>query len=308
MRAGSVISRSRTMNACFDASTRPCRCANPSASVTLRRSKMPRIMSDAKPCVGGGKLYAVPGRSGSASGAFTCARCRSRSAPETGLPIRAKSAATAVRERAAVERVESLVRETAQRVAESLVHEPVACRGGRTVGEELLREPWHVFELGALVAGVGVLARGDRHAVLGVVDGVGQQPIERVRAAPAPADRERRLPSRYRARHGIRREGPPGRDGVEPQRSIPLGGGLRRGPAARIDRNRFRVRCADDPEPVAADGVHVRIDDGDGGGGGNHRLDGVAAFAQHRESGLGGEMVRSDDHAPGGGSGMDHFR
>ena len=93
MYAGSVISRSRTMNASFVASTSPCRCANPSASVTPRRSKMPRIMSDARPWVGGGKLYAAPGRSASRRGAFTCARWRSRSPARTGLPARARSAA-----------------------------------------------------------------------------------------------------------------------------------------------------------------------------------------------------------------------
>ena len=41
----------------------------------------------------GGRLYAVPGRSGRASGAFTCARWRFRSSPASGLPARARSAA-----------------------------------------------------------------------------------------------------------------------------------------------------------------------------------------------------------------------
>ena len=120
------------------------------------------------------------------------------------------------RERATVERIESVMREPAQRPSEALVHEPVACRGDRASGKELLREPRNVFELRPLVAGVGVLARGDRHAVLGVVNGVGQEPVERVRAAPALTDRESRLPSRYRARNGVRGQRPPGRDGVEP--------------------------------------------------------------------------------------------
>ena len=178
---------------------------------------MPRIMSDARPWVGGGKLYAAPWRSGSTRGAFTCAQCRSRSSPRTGLPAGLREIrGDRARERATVERIESVMREPAQRPSEALVHEPVACRGDRASGKELLREPRNVFELRPLVAGVGVLARGDRHAVLGVVDGVGQEPVERVRAAPALTDRESRLPSRYRARDGVRGQWPPGRDGVEP--------------------------------------------------------------------------------------------
>ena len=124
---------------------------------------------------------------------------------------------------------------------------------------------------------------------------------------PAPGDRERGFPPGYRARHGVGREGTPGRNRVEPSRSIPLGCGPSRGRTAGIDRDRFRSRCVHDPEAVAADGVHVRVDDGDGGGGGDHRFDGVAALAQHREPGLGGEMVRGDDHTPGGSGGVGQF-
>ena len=201
------------------------------------------------------------------------------------------------RERAAVERIEPVAREPAQGPPEAFVHEAVARRGDRATGKELLREPRNAFELRPLVAGVGVLARGDRYAVLGVVDGVGQEPIERVPTAPSPADCEHRLPSRHRARDGVHGQRPPSRDGVEPAGPVPRRGRRRRGPAACIDRDRLRPRRADEPEPVAADGVHVRVGDGDGGGGGDHRLDGVAALAQHRKPGLRGEMVRGDDHA-----------
>ena len=198
---------------------------------------MPRIMSDARPWVGGGKLYAAPWRSGSARGAFTCAQCRSRSSPRTGLPARARSAAIATRERTAVERIESVAREPAQRPSEALVHEPVACRRDRASGKELLREPRNVFELRPLAAGVGMLARGDRHAVLGVVDGVGQEPVERVRAAQrsltaSAASHPDIVPATVFAASG-----PRAGMASNPCDRYPLRSGSRRGPAARIDRD-----------------------------------------------------------------------
>ena len=157
---------------------------------------MPRIMSDASPWVGGGRLYAVPGRRESASGAFTSARVARQVAAGERAAGACQVGGDRVRERAAIEGVKPVLRESPERPSEALVHEPVARRGDGAAGQELLRESRHGFEVGALVPGIGVLARGDRDAVLGVVDGIGQQAFEGARAAPAPADREGRLPSR----------------------------------------------------------------------------------------------------------------
>ena len=51
------------------------------------------------------------------------------------------------------------------------------------------------------------------------------------------------------------------------------------------------------PERIAANAVHVRIGHSDGRGGGDHCLDGIAAFAQDLCTGLRGKMMRSRDHA-----------
>ena len=65
--------------------------------------------------------------------------------------------------------------------------------------------------------------------------------------------------------------------------------------AAGLDAAHPAARLAHQPEAVAADAVHVRIDDRDGGRHGHHRLDGVAALGQHRPAGLGGEVMGRGD-------------
>jgi hypothetical protein len=71
----------------------------------------------------------------------------------------------------------------------------------------------------------------------------------------------------------------------------------RTGRAAGVDRHRIALRRHNQPEAVAADAVHVRINHGDGGGGGDHCLNGVAARAQYRQRAFTGEMVRRNRHA-----------
>jgi hypothetical protein len=51
------------------------------------------------------------------------------------------------------------------------------------------------------------------------------------------------------------------------------------------------------PETVAADRIHVWIDDRNGGRSRNHRLDGVAAFAQHGKRRLRSQRMRRHRHA-----------
>jgi hypothetical protein len=77
--------------------------------------------------------------------------------------------------------------------------------------------------------------------------------------------------------------------------ALDRGGAGRR--AAAVQPARCLSGRRDEPEPVAADAVHVRIDHRDRGRRGDHGFDGVAAFAHHRASGLGGECMGRDGHA-----------
>ncbi len=91
--AGSPMMRSRTMKACLVASIRPWTCSKPSACLTPRRSNSARIISDDRPCVGGGKLNSSAPLTATESGSRRCARWAARSSPETGDLQRARSAA-----------------------------------------------------------------------------------------------------------------------------------------------------------------------------------------------------------------------
>src|SRR3989442_12220035 len=51
----------------------------------------------------------------------------------------------------------------------------------------------------------------------------------------------------------------------------------------------------DQPEIVAAEAVHVGVDDGDGGGGGDGGVERIAAVAGDLETGVRGERVRRGD-------------
>ena len=82
--------------------------------------------------------------------------------------------------------------------------------------------------------------------------------------------------------------------------------GLARGRTAGIDTDDIATGCVDQPEIVAAQGVHVRIGDGDGARRGDHRFDGVTAFLQHAGAGAGRQVMRRDDHAPPGSNRLQH--
>ena len=73
--------------------------------------------------------------------------------------------------------------------------------------------------------------------------------------------------------------------------------GFLRGAAAGVDGDHVLAGDGDEPEAVAADGGHVRIDDrqrrrhGDGG------FEGGAVLAQHAQARFAGEMMRRRNHA-----------
>ena len=80
--------------------------------------------------------------------------------------------------------------------------------------------------------------------------------------------------------------------------------GARCGAAAGVDGDDIMARFVNQPEAVAADAVHVRINHRDGGCRGDHCFECSAALAQYRESGLRGQRMRCDHHAAGGESGF----
>lgn len=49
-----------------------------------------------------------------------------------------------------------------------------------------------------------------------------------------------------------------------------------------------------DPEAIASDRVHVRVDDCDGGRRGDHRFQCIAAFTQHIDSRFSGKRMGRD--------------
>ena len=76
------------------------------------------------------------------------------------------------------------------------------------------------------------------------------------------------------------------------------GGALGR-PARGVERDQLaRAGLGNESEAVAADARHVRLDDGEHGGGGDGRVDGVAALAQHLDAGEAGRGMRGGAHGP----------
>lgn len=76
--------------------------------------------------------------------------------------------------------------------------------------------------------------------------------------------------------------------------------------AAGVDADGRAGAVRDEPEIIAAEGIHVGIDDGDGRRRRDHRLDRVAALAEHAKPGLGRQMVGGDDHPPHGPGRLQH--
>ncbi len=69
------------------------------------------------------------------------------------------------------------------------------------------------------------------------------------------------------------------------------------GTAARVEpRQALRLRVVHDREQVSADPVHRRLDDGEDGGGGDRRVDRVAALAHHLQAGGGRQRLAGRDH------------
>ena len=161
------------------------------------------------------------------------------------------------------------------------------------VGET--RNPGQFAELGL---GIGLLAVRNRKAMAGIVDGAFEQACKWQTTAPG-------------CLAVVIGQPPPGQgagDRIGGQRTAPgnarhAGIQVRRhaspGCATGIDRTHGLARRMQQPEAIAADAGHVRIDHGQCRGNGNRRFDGVTALAQDIEAGLCCQRMRGDDGATG---------
>ena len=95
---------------------------------------------------------------------------------------------------------------------------------------------------------------------------------------------QRQHPAGDRARHRERRERPARRDRLV--LAIEFRPRVLAGAARRHQRAHAPRRLAHQPEAVAADAVHVRIDDGDRRRHRDHRLERIAAFGEHGAAGF----------------------
>ncbi|OIQ82256.1 hypothetical protein GALL_359510 [mine drainage metagenome] len=209
------------------------------------------------------------------------------------------------REAAAIEAVEPALGQRPQRLGERRLAQDMAGRWRCAADEERLGEAWRILQAAELLPGQFGLAGGDDHAVAGMADGVAQQPLQGQRlATPGAGDVKGFGPAADRAGDGERGLRAARRNGVEP--GIALRGGQGGGEAAGVDGKRSLPGGVDEPEAVAADGGHVGVDHGDGGGRRDHGLDGVAAVEKDVAPGLGREVVRGDDHAAQGIRSVQH--
>ena len=165
---------------------------------------------------------------------------------------------------------------------------------GRLVAEEIGR-----------VRGLPPLARRRGKALAGVDDRRVEQRAPRDRRAQRVAAQPvGRPPAGHDARDGQRRAAAAYGNGSAKTGAIGVEIGGRGRPTRRVQRAEPSVAgVVDEPEAVAPHAVHVRIDDGDRGAGGNGGVHGVAPSLEDRQSGIGSERVRGRDE-PARGMGL----
>ena len=143
------------------------------------------------------------------------------------------------------------------------------------------REARLIDQFGELGAGVVVLAQRYRETLARIVDRAFEQAREGQSSAPLGAAQF----------VGGTPAGQRSGDGIGGQRAAPADAGLRpvefapdvvAGGAAGVDRQHLAVIAAQQPEAVAADPGHVRIDHGEARRDRDARLHRRAAVAQHR--------------------------
>ena len=204
----------------------------------------------------------------------------------------------AAREVATIKVVQAVMGELVQGGGEAIEDEALAFVIGLAVLEECLGEARNVFQLIELVPAVAGQRLGDGSTVFRMVDRVFEEAGHGQAAVPVvPAVAKGGLPAGNRARDGESGERAAARNGVVILRFIkPDVREAGRSPAG-VDPDRIASGLGDEPEIVAAERVHVGIDDGDRGGRCDHRFDGVAAVIQHAKPGLSRQVMGGRDHA-----------
>ncbi len=181
---------------------------------------------------------------------------------------------------AAIEIVEPGVSELLERGGKRALLQLRAHLRHLAVDEEGLAKADGVFHFRQFLGGQARLAARHRVALARVLDRGREQHIERQPRAERLGRVQRQHPGRHRARHGERRERAARRDLVVAGVAIGSDGRLGPGPPRAHQRPHAAGRRADQPEAVAADMIHVRIDRGDRRGHGEHGFDRIAAFGQ----------------------------
>ena len=168
--------------------------------------------------------------------------------------------------------------------------------GRLAVGEERRREAGHVLQFGEILRRQPRLAGRDDVAVVGVPDRRREQVGER----HTPALRARRLqrqhPAGDGAGHGERRERPARRHRLV--LAVELATRIAARAAGSHQRTHASRGLAHEPEAVAADLAHMRVDGGDGSRHRHHRLERIAAFGDDRAPRFDGGVMRRGDDAP----------
>ena len=201
------------------------------------------------------------------------------------------------RDVAAVIVVEAGLGETVERVGEPRLTEDRVFLRRLAVDQKEIGEARHVLQLVEVLARHAGLRAGDRDAVSRPADRVGEKIAPRQAPAEGRRDLGRHLPAGNRPGDGQCRVRPARRDRVIALGAVALDRRQRPRPAAGVDGAGRPSRLRDDEEDVAADPVHVRIDDRDCRRRRDHRLEGIAAGPQHLRPGLGRRAMRRHDHA-----------
>ena len=79
--------------------------------------------------------------------------------------------------------------------------------------------------------------------------------------------------------------------------AIEIDAGTGAGAASAHQSMDAAIRLSHQPETIAADVIHVRVDGRNGGRHGDHGFERVAALGQDRATGLGGGVMRGGDDA-----------
>ena len=156
----------------------------------------------------------------------------------------------------------------------------------------------HAFQFGAFGRDAARLAVGDRHAVACIGDGVVEQACQRQPATERLAGiMEGGVPAGNCAGHRAGSHAATKGNRTVTCVAISVDRGRCRRSAATLQPAWSLTWTGNQPEAVATDAVHVRIDNGDSGRRCDHGLDRVAAVAQHAGGALSRQCMRCNRHA-----------